>query len=277
MIKRLFRIMLLAGITITFTPLQVLSMQDEYAFENHPKNAISVHHFKSSKEDGWYATEFPEGAEYKGIKHVDIGRIAMKGEGDYIEEQFRKCPACKLIREDMESPNYVSLEETYKKYQTSFNKKKEFCSHWGLSHWISGIGEYFSRCLCCSTVDNYFCDDEYRERQFFVASPGGHNPSYSNCFCVDQSHHADNLCCLPNGGLCDNPISGTIFCPIVTIGHLLSVPFVLLCCSSEDSCCSKQKSERYHPYIPPAIPWYERSDASTESLVREAARQQLRK
>ncbi|MBY0273690.1 MAG: hypothetical protein K2X02_09870 [Alphaproteobacteria bacterium] len=90
--------------------------------------------------------------------------------------------------------------------------------HWGLSHWISGIGEYFERCLCCGIAPK--TDGVYIHN----VTRNGHTSSYSSdCFLVD-----------PDTGWCDNPITGTLYCPLVTMFHLCCLPIVACYCRDED-------------------------------------------
>lgn len=61
---------------------------------------------------------------------------SMNGESDEIfSEEVHHSLISVAIKEDIDKTTPVI-------------KKEKSCSHWGLSHWLSGIGEYLQTCLC---------------------------------------------------------------------------------------------------------------------------------
>ena len=80
----------------------------------------------------------------------------------------------------------------------SHSRSRECCpGHWGLSHWLSGITEYFQRCFCCGVPE----DNE----RAFVLTQGGHIAQSSDCFILGVTQLG--TCC------CDNPIGGYFMLP----------------------------------------------------------------
>jgi hypothetical protein len=124
-------------------------------------------------------------------------------------------PVISMIEEeDVEVKEQRSLLQNRKDVEED-NRRT---THWGLFHWVSGIGEYFERCLCCGIAEK--TDGMYIHN----ITRNGHTSSHStDCFLVD-----------PDTGWCDNPITGTLYCPLVTIFHLCSLPIVACCCRDED-------------------------------------------
>lgn len=124
--------------------------------------------------------------------------------------------------------------------------------HWGFSRWVSGIGEYLSRCLCC--------DDGYDDgkRAYIRKDSKGNIIESSDCYCIGWTGGEDN---------CDNanPIGVAICCPIVSTCHLLTLPGVLLCCCSEDQCIQTyHRPPPYIIYMPTPMPQHEKFDAKAE-------------
>lgn len=135
-------------------------------------------------------------------------------------------------------------------------KRKKECTHWGLSRWVSGIGEYIDRCLGCNS-HRYPYDNV--DRKYVTNYKSGQRKESSDCWCVNMD--ANNS----EGGFCQNegtaPICLTLCCPVVTTCHLLTLPFALCDCSKN------QDIETYYPPAPPYTP-----PPTTEELVRKAAK-----
>lgn len=156
-----------------------------------------------------------------GMEYGEDGEDGYKASGVYAQ------PAENGIIEDLEEqrPLVERPEETDKN-----------CSHWGLSHWFSGIGEYLERCLCCeNAIDEnraHITKQTHRlrgrEEERIVGT--------SDCFClypnVDYDTCRDPAEC---DGWCDNPIGGTLCCPFVALGHLCCLPCALCCCSKNQN------------------------------------------
>lgn len=117
---------------------------------------------------------------------------------------------------------------------------KESYSHWGLSHWVSGIGEYFQRCCCC----NY--DDSRLEGAYGVWDDGKYI-STSDCWCVSIDGARPGT-----GSSCDNPVIGTLCFPFVALAHLSCLPFAL-CCPSENRLTIYKSHEVTPVYTPPPV------------------------
>jgi hypothetical protein len=93
------------------------------------------------------------------------------------------------------------------------------CSHWGLSHWFSGIGEYLQTCLCCKVnkkeglyrhtieSDTYWSTGPRPQPRTTVVLSDCYfnyfNTSYSDprrcdkAFCCFPFAAMTHLCCLP--------------------------------------------------------------------------------
>jgi hypothetical protein len=91
------------------------------------------------------------------------------------------------------------------------SKKTKNCSHWGLSHWFSGISEYLSACFCCryqeSTDGAYVHDYEHTylctNERGDVSRKTHKNTFETDCF-LDYSNGKDTeclWCCFPCYGL----------------------------------------------------------------------------
>lgn len=122
------------------------------------------------------------------------------------------------------------------------------CSHWGLTHWVSGIKEYaIDRCLC----------DESEERGFkpidtsriYTIKYGEGLYSTSDCLCVPA---CNTLCtCMVFE---DHPPSpqglyfGTICCPIASLLQIISLSW--LCCmpTPSDTCTLDVTGFHSKPY-----------------------------
>ncbi len=126
-------------------------------------------------------------------------------------------PVISMIEgEDIEVKEQRSLLQNRKVAEDVEDNRRT--THWGFSHWVSGIGEYFERCLCCGIAEK--TDGVYIHN----ITRNGHTSSHStDCFLVD-----------PDTGWCDNPITGTLYCPLVAISHFCCLPIVACCCRDED-------------------------------------------
>ena len=82
--------------------------------------------------------------------------------------------------------------------------------NWSLSHWFFGFVEYPQRCLWCGT--NYD-----PRRVYLLKDTDGNIIGSTDCMCIENRD-------------CDNPIMGTLCCPLVTLGHLFCLPFALCGC-----------------------------------------------
>lgn len=104
---------------------------------------------------------------------------------------------------------------------------KELCSHWGLSHWLNGIQEYFQRCLCCCSYED---DKEGAYVDYATINGQEHVMSTSDCYCS-----------------AGDPLAGTLCCPVATTVHLLCLPFALCNCSKNQYRKSSSFASQYPP------------------------------
>jgi len=129
-------------------------------------------------------------------------------------------------------------KEISKNAQSSPTPEEEkCCSHWGISHWFSGIKEYtIDRCLLGGFGFN--ADDP--DRAYITrkeTSAGNYSVKTSDCCFVNEEVTPCLLCAADDNGGCVGALCcpvrtllATISCPLVSLCHILSLPFV--CCES---------------------------------------------
>jgi hypothetical protein len=133
-------------------------------------------------------------------------------------------------------------KEAGKSYQTNSTSSKPLtktmdttqkcCTHYGLSHWLSGFGEYYNRCSDYSSVgltssNRFFQRHDDKDRVTFT----------TDCIAI--------ACCCEDFGTCESSDDGpgdiimcccySAYCPIASIGHLICLPYYCLFCNSEET------------------------------------------
>lgn len=105
-------------------------------------------------------------------------------------------------------------EESTSIHRIYSNRREEGCRYGlGLFHWTCGMKEYFERCLCCGTeTDENRLNIVKNRREEIVET--------TDCACISMGV---GVCCR---GFCDNPITGTLCCPLVTAFHIIQLPFI---------------------------------------------------
>jgi TPR repeat protein len=145
---------------------------------------------------------------------------------DQNEEELKK----DLTRLDAEGKKITekydridkALAEVSDHYQAlgDGNLPQKKCSHWGLSHWCSGVGEYFQ--ICCGTKPD--TKDARYVKHYQVGDNSGRKPIKttvtSDCYftCANESGDQDSC-------------AACVFCPIVALAHLCCLPCACVQCS----------------------------------------------
>lgn len=125
---------------------------------------------------------------------------------------------------DSKDSNYSSIPTPIK----ADVEKKECCSHWGLSHWFAGIGEYFQRCICCTSPSkegNYKWSWAIEDKRT-GPNNGSISKAESDCALLIFGGGRHDSCC-------NNPFIGTLCCPIVSVTHLCCLPCA--CCDYSEN------------------------------------------
>lgn len=150
--------------------------------------------------------------------------------------------------------------------------------HWGLSHWISGIGEYLQRCLfCCNYNDSYkgryatmstrksnLPQKQQDELHYYH---GYHIENTTDCFCM--SGRCSDICTIPCVPL--------LCCPCIALGHSCCLPIALCESKGERSvhtstAYAKMREPVFSPVFYPAPP----APPSEEEKKRQKAHQDWR-
>lgn len=179
---------------------------------------------------------------------------AFSMEGEKEEESYHSSISV-YLKEDIDE-------------KTSLTKKEKSYSHWGLSHWFSGITEYFDRCCCCST--NNDLDRKYITR----SRDTGNIVGTSDCCFIAEGHKSPSY-----KGCLDNPITGTLCCPFAAIAHLCCLPCA--CCdSSEDKVTQTEdlvvEPLANYPHSHPQLHYKTSEEKEEEAKKREQAYQAWR-
>lgn len=112
--------------------------------------------------------------------------------------------------------------EEAKEMHHLLREEKATSTHWGLSHWIAGIGEYCQRnFLCGYGLDRSRTDRAwviYKDRQIF-----------SSTDCLISPIDASSCCsiCVENPALMDNPLHGIVCAPYMAATLLCTLPYAL--------------------------------------------------
>lgn len=127
------------------------------------------------------------------------------------------------------------------KAKSCYEKSEEL--HWGLAHWVAGIGEYFERCFCCDTPSD-------KNRSIIIKNRDGEIKETTDCcyISITASGNWNRDCCNNPRDCYNNPIAGTICLPLATICHLCLLPCIC-CCGRNRSQTVEYERER-EPYIP---------------------------
>lgn len=144
---------------------------------------------------------------------------------------------------DSKGSNYSSIPTPIK----ADIEEKECCSHWGLSHWFAGIGEYFQRCICCkppSKEGKYKYNREIEDRRT-GSTKGMIYKSESDCVYISFGELSD-------GNIFNNPIIGTLCCPIIAATHLCCLPCA--CCEASEK-RDFSKDYKFDPIVVPYEPY----------------------
>lgn len=155
---------------------------------------------------------------------------------------------------------------------TSFPKneegEKEKCySHWGLSHWFAGIGEYLGRSICCSAK---VCGYDDAKRKYKIV--GGYRGTHGTDCCLISEYATCNTpghpcactcsgvsCCdISSDGcsLTNNPITGLVCLPFAVVSHLCCLPC---------ACCDVGENTTISSAAP--VPTYYPSYGPTPSMM----------
>ncbi len=138
-------------------------------------------------------------------------------------------------QEENSAPKILTNEERIQQNywseiaKLSHNKEPQYC--WNLFHWAWGIYEYSERCFCCKTeIDS--------RRQYSLKNKKNDTVETTDCCCI---------CFVGQFGIfgcCDNPLTGTLCCPLVTLSHILCIPLVV-CLDGMGICCKGECNKRY--------------------------------
>ena len=99
------------------------------------------------------------------------------------------------------------------------NKGQKECKYLrNITHWTLGIFEYAQRCFCCGTkIDE--------KRMLKIRDQYGDIMETTDCLAIELSTIMNSYWI----NCWDNPIIGTIFCPLATLLHLCCFPCVVIC------------------------------------------------
>lgn len=121
-------------------------------------------------------------------------------------------------------------EEDAPSEETPIIKEKEvpYCSHWGLSHWVSGVKEYF--CCCLHDSKNGRFVHHYPSKDGKSESIVTSDLFFNIGSCLHCDYWGLAICCFP------------CLCPLPILCHLCCLP--LACCEYAE----KRQDHQYHAY-----------------------------
>lgn len=189
--------------------------------------------------------------------------FSMQNENDLLSnKESNHSQISILINED--------VDET-----TPIIKKKKSCLHWGLSRWVSGIGEYIKVMFCCNVKKK---EGVYRKRFsnihedyemsdcYFDYSVWGDRQSCTKAFCCCPCATILHLCCLPFA--CCKPSKKDpeeINC-IKTLGYIPPIPINISNISENER---KKEIPNSYPQVTPTQPTYDPVKQHRENINRQ--------